>query len=160
MPSLLSSMVCTRAEISTFSPTYPCTAAFCIDGRRPPQIICHSRVVGLPHDVTAQNAPISVPPGMAHDEPARLLSGVGKPGLTSVSVGHPGDGLTVGTGGRRGSPRNGAPDRARPDRPAVDRLAEQGDAGGAVTRPRHPGCGAAWLRPGPCLLYTSPSPRD
>ena len=54
MPSMLSSMVCTRAEMSTFSPTYPCTAAFCINGGRPPQIIVHSRVVGLPHDVTAR----------------------------------------------------------------------------------------------------------
>ena len=53
MPSMFSSIVCTRGEMSTISPTYPCTAAFCIDGGRPPQMMCHSRVVGLPHDVTA-----------------------------------------------------------------------------------------------------------
>ena len=33
---------------------HPCTAVFHIDGGRPPQITCHSRVVGLPHDVTAR----------------------------------------------------------------------------------------------------------
>ena len=103
-----------------------------------------------------QDAPISVPAGRAHDEPARLLSGVGKPGLTSVSVAHPGDGLAGGTGGRGGSPGDGVPDRARPDRPAVDRLAEQGDAGGAVTRQRRPGCGAAWLQSGPTVAPPAP----
>ena len=51
---MFSSIVCTRAEMSTFFPTYPCTAALCVDGERPPQLICHSRVVGLPHDVTAR----------------------------------------------------------------------------------------------------------
>ena len=35
-PSMFSSMVCTRAEMSTFSPTYPWMAAFCVDGGRPP----------------------------------------------------------------------------------------------------------------------------
>ena len=86
-----------------------------------------------------QDAPISVPAGWAQDKPACLLSGVGKPELTNVSVAHPGDGLAGGTGDRGGSPGDGVPDRARPDRPAVDRLAEQGDAGGAVTRSRRPG---------------------
>ena len=86
-----------------------------------------------------------VRPRRAHDEPARLLSWVGKPGLTSGSVGHPGDGLAGGTGGRGGSSGDGAPDRARSGRPAVDRLAEQVGAGGAVTRQRCPGRGDAGL---------------
>ena len=51
---MFSSIVCTRAELLIFFQTYPCTAAFCIDGGRPSQMICHSRVVGLPHDVNAR----------------------------------------------------------------------------------------------------------
>ena len=54
MPSMPSSMVWTRAEMPTVSPTYRCTADFCIDAARPPQITCHSRVVWLPHKVTAR----------------------------------------------------------------------------------------------------------
>ena len=48
-------MVCTRAEMSTVSPTYPCTATFCIDAGRPPQTTCYGRVVGLlPVDLLAE----------------------------------------------------------------------------------------------------------
>ena len=250
--------------MSTFSPAYPFTAALCVGGGYPLKIVCHNRVVGLPHDVTARLVmilltclpkavkgyrtagsvggqaelrysppfadcvaecdrwfgvgsgpaevttiaePLHRAPGettrlseggsggsdtaqgttisessrpingetarlsgvapsqsaveaeaspRAHGEPVRLMSGVGKPGLTSVSVAHPGDGLASGTGGRGGSPGNGAPDRARLDRPAVDRLAEQSDAGGAVTRRRRPGCGAAWLQSGPAVAPPAP----
>lgn len=47
-------MVWTWVEMSTVSPTNPYIAAPCIDARWPPQTTCHSRVVGLLRDVTAQ----------------------------------------------------------------------------------------------------------
>ena len=40
--------------MSTFSPAYPFTAALCVGGGYPLKIVCHNRVVGLPHDVTAR----------------------------------------------------------------------------------------------------------
>ena len=57
MASRALSMVRTRAEMSTVSPTYPCTAALCKYAGCPRQITYHSHVVGLLHDVTARAAP-------------------------------------------------------------------------------------------------------
>ena len=54
MVSRPSSMVWTRAEMSTVSPTAPCNAALCTDAGQPPKITRHSRVVELLHDVTAR----------------------------------------------------------------------------------------------------------